>query len=578
MFRKLFVVGFVVVLFMVMTRSFGLAHIHDYQNEELSILFVYSTLQDEKSPNVKKIDMLLRHFTKHVYVVSEHGVKEEDFAVATHLFYYGEHEQTLNETMLASFKAFDGPIIAIGENVEQIPGFYHVKQNEERRMNAVSFDGENKWTIPLTVVKKIVERDEHNVLLYGHRGEETFPLFVQSSTHYYLAVKTWDSVIQNVVAELLHDILPNNHQKAQLAYLRLEDIHPLTDPKKLLEVGEYLNERGIPYLLIVIPVYISPDTGEIVSFSRSPELVQVLQHLQNSGGTVVAHGYTHQYRESETGEGFEFWDVENDQFITSVNPKVETEYIKTKDYFANREDYEMYLDALKQKEREYLEKKLNDSIHELVRYGLYPLSFEAPHYTMSQQGYTLVANFFSSIFGEMQLSDQNWAVMDAPPYVSTSENLRGMTLYPETIGYVDPSLPNPFQQTEQRIEQALIVRDGVIGAFYHPYLGLDYLPEFISKFETIPNLMWLDLKKTKQRVKTKYVDIVSDGTGDILIKDNTPWWYELKTKQKSLSVVEVILWVVTVVVLLFVCMFLLFSVYLRTRVRKRLFRERKSIG
>ena len=37
------------------------------------------------------------------------------------------------------------------------------------------------------------------------------------------------------------------------------------------------------------------------------------------GGSIIIHGYTHAYRYSETGEGFEFWDAKADQPITSEN-------------------------------------------------------------------------------------------------------------------------------------------------------------------------------------------------------------------------------------------------------------------
>src|SRR5690625_7790604 len=93
----------------------------------------------------------------------------------------------------------------------------------------------------------------------------------------------------------------------------------MSDANKLLEVGDYLNERNIPYILVVIPVYVTPETGERIYFSESNEVLKVLRYLQSSGGTVISHGYTHQYRLSETGEGFEFWDVNNNQFITANN-------------------------------------------------------------------------------------------------------------------------------------------------------------------------------------------------------------------------------------------------------------------
>lgn len=37
--------------------------------------------------------------------------------------------------------------------------------------------------------------------------------------------------------------------------------------------------------------------------------------MQDDGAAIIMHGYTHQFYDSETGEGFEFWDVKTDQPI-----------------------------------------------------------------------------------------------------------------------------------------------------------------------------------------------------------------------------------------------------------------------
>lgn len=554
--------------------------VEDYQNDELAILFLYSTPNNEKNGNVKKIDMLIRHFANNVRVVSEQKAQPNDFATATHVVYYGEKQKQIKPAVLSAIDAFSGPVLAIGENAEQISRFSSLDFASDEKMNGVSTDRREIITIPPSFVKRIESLKEADVWLYGHRGEDSFPIFVQISPrdYYFAATSFIDSVVGDYFADLLHDIFPNDHPRVHLAYLRLEDIHPLTDPKKLLEVGEYLIERNIPFLLVVIPVYIAPETGEKVHFSESPKLIEILRYLQDNGGVIIAHGYTHQYRESETGEGFEFWDVENDQMIISADPEAEVERIKTRDYFANGNEYDRYMENIKQKERAYIEERLRDSIHELVRYGLYPLGFEPPHYTMSQQGYSIVSEYFSSFFGKLQLEDHHWKVMDSPPFVTTGEQLNQMTIYPERIGFVNPTLPNAIQRVTDQIQRSMIVRDGVIGGFYHPYLGLEYLRDLVSAIEAIPNVEWLDVKRTRHRVASDRVDIVSSKTGEVSVKSDLTWQDDWKVKQLSLSMFEKILWGVTLIAFLFVCLFFGFTVFLRTRIKKRLFRERNTFG
>src|SRR5690606_34421167 len=97
-----------------------------------------------------------------------------------------------------------------------------------------------------------------------------------------------------------------------------------------------------------------------------------------------------------------------------------------------------------------------------------------------------------------QLSDENWEVMNAPVFISKPFILNHMTLYLETIGYIDPTLADPFAEMEESIKRLQEVPGSVIGGFYHPYIGMDYLPQMVEMIESIPNVEWLDLTETAQ--------------------------------------------------------------------------------
>ena len=552
----------------------------DLQNDDIHLLFIYSNAESIASPNVKKIDLLLHHFTKNIQIMSEYEVTRAHFDSATHIVYYGEHEQQIMEETTELINNFKGPIIAIGENVDQINSFQYIERDGKVNLHRIGRQSRSEHITELNYpiqIKEISYSEHTNILLYGYNGTRSYPLLVEKDGSFYFGTSQIEGELKYYLADALHDMLPNNHASEHIAYIRLEDIHPMSDPKKLLEIGEYLNERNIPYTLIVIPVYITPDTGERVYYKDSPEMITVLQYLQQTGGTVVAHGYTHQYRDSETGEGFEFWDVENGQFITSNEPKEDIESIRSKHEFTNELSYQSYIQPLKKIEQHYIEKRLEKSIHELTYYNLYPLAFEAPHYTISQQGYTITSNYFSTIFGQIQYSDENWELMGAPPYITTASYLNGMVVLPETIGYVDLEFQQPFLETSRQLEKALIVRDSMIGGFYHPYLGIEYLPKFLEQYEKVADFTWFDLKKTSQRVSTTNVQISSDGTGEIKVNSDVSWWEDW-LRQHPMSLIEIILWGVTIIVFVFILLFFLFTIILRTQIRKRLFRERRTIG
>lgn len=75
--------------------------------------------------------------------------------------------------------------------------------------------------------------------------------------------------------------------------------------------------------------------------------------------------------------------------------------------FPNEQAYHSYLEPFREKEETYTKQKLTRAIEDLTSSGLYPLAFEAPHYTMSDYGYQIASQYFTSIFGQVQLSKDN---------------------------------------------------------------------------------------------------------------------------------------------------------------------------
>ena len=55
-----------------------------------------------------------------------------------------------------------------------------------------------------------------------------------------------------------------NHQ----AIIRIEDVTPLNDPAKLREVADILSERGIPFMVGVVPNYVDPGEDIRVKLDR----------------------------------------------------------------------------------------------------------------------------------------------------------------------------------------------------------------------------------------------------------------------------------------------------------------------
>lgn len=488
--------------------------------EEASVLVIYTSKDGGIDEYQRSLDMLISHFTKDVTFVSSEDVKKDDLRNVTHLFYYGQVATELPARFTTLFDDYDGTFVAIGYNVDMLGDqFSFVTPLHEREINELYITNKKgeRLDVRRENIIEIKVTEDTEILIEGKKtGDRTsYPVFVKNDQRYYYAVDHLASQKSVLFAELLHDVFNVHHEAKHPAYIRLEDIHPFVDYENVRQIAEILKEKNIPYMVAVIPVYTNPETGKKHYFSDSPKLLNVLKQMQKDGASIVLHGYTHQFRDSETGEGFEFWDVERNTPIYA--PPNQPFTLLEENDFKSKEEYENYIATLKSIETDYVKTKVTRGIQELVNYGLYPLAFEAPHYTMSQNGYTVISEHFSTYVGQIQLSDEDWKIMDSSPYITSPSFLNGMQLLPETMGYVNPEDPHAIENVIKNAESYQLTSDGILSAFYHPYLGVEKFVELISEMEKLPNISWIDLKATDLWVKADHIEIYTEN-GEIKTK------------------------------------------------------------
>ncbi|MGP4042129.1 DUF2334 domain-containing protein [Gracilibacillus sp. D59] len=483
--------------------------------DELAVLVVYSSVSGTVDEHQRLLDMLLGHFTSTIEFKHTSEVTTADFENVTHVFYYGRTKERLSTDFKRMINQFNGTLVVLGNNADQLgEQLSFVEFESEQLITKITLTSNEEKSIsifPDTILNTNATASS-TVLVKGSHGKGVdYPLFIKNNNTYYYATTKIEPPFSIFLGEVLHEVFALDHPHEHPAYLRLEDVDPLADPKKLMEIAKELKRRDIPYMVALIPVHTDPMTKEKYLLEDFPQLINTLKYMQDNGGNIVLHGYTHQFRD-ETGEGFEFWDVENNMPIYH-GPDDEV-IKKTKNDFDTALAYENYLaDSLKF-EDEYIKSKLTRGVQELANYGIYPLAFEAPHYTMSQNGYAQTSRYFSTYVGQIQLSDENWEVMDTAPYITSPTFLKGMRLLPETIGYVDINDPRAVQKMIQNAHEYSIVRDGIISGFYHPSLddkNLEKFNKILDELEQIKGLQWIDLKQMNNNVQAEYVHIQSEG-------------------------------------------------------------------
>ncbi|MER7001924.1 polysaccharide deacetylase family protein [Dactylosporangium sp. NPDC000555] len=286
-------------------------------------------------------------------------------------------------------------------------------------------------------------------------------------------------------ADLLYDLLAPDTQVRHRALVRIEDVGPHSDPAQLRQIADYLRSRNVPFAVAVFPVY--DDAAGVYSggvsvhrtLSGSPQVVEALRYMTAHGGTLIMHGFTH-------------------GFTGAPNP-----------YGVSAEDYEFYrahVDAagavvldgpVPGDSAEWALGRLESARQEWVKAGLaVPDIWEFPHYTASATDYRAITSapgiraryehalYFNGILG----GTGTRSVSQFFPYLV--KDAYGAPVIPETLGNV---AIQRFNQHGVRLvpdllasaKRQLVVRDNVASFFYHPFLGLDYLPQLIEGIQSL---------------------------------------------------------------------------------------------
>ncbi|MFB6649845.1 DUF2334 domain-containing protein, partial [Bacillus toyonensis] len=351
------------------------------------VLVLYSTQDDKITNNIQILNTQLGHFTNDITTKSLKKANEiTNSSSYTHIVYIGEQKEEFPIETKKLLENFSGPILVLGQNVEQLSNRFSfiTLKADDIRVNKIEYPS-HKLKNTLEEERLIQSFDTNGTVLANALSSNSkSPLIVQHETSYYVATPNLFDWMSHYVGEMLFSYFGQKPTTNKVeAYLRLEDVHPAADTNQLKEIAELLKEKKIPYMITVIPVYKDPDTGKTIHLKDKPELVDLLRSMQDDGAAIIMHGYTHQFYDSETGEGFEFWDVKTNQPIRQPNH----EQPKTKDDFPNIEAYNAYVKKGEEFEEKYTTEHIEKGIQELVDAKLYPVAFEAPHYTMSQKGY-----------------------------------------------------------------------------------------------------------------------------------------------------------------------------------------------
>ncbi|HFL3270896.1 TPA: DUF2334 domain-containing protein [Clostridioides difficile] len=455
----------------------------------------------------------------------------------SHIFILGINENSYNndkntKNLISSLNSYKGTICWLGYGIENL--LEHKKYNLDyvgKTNNIVSVNYRGKsYNLDEHYVFNIVESKDTSNKVIGSINDtlNKYPYIINDKNLFYVSKLDLDGVLFYIFCDSLNDIFNIKTFDKGRIFVRIEDVHAFREPKNLVEIADYLSSKNIPFTIALIPAYVNPKNHKVITLSESPEIVKAIKYMQDKGGTVILHGYTHQYKKEEvSGEGYEFWDGKKDE-------------------------------PLKENMKIFLKDRVLNGLRVCIENGIYPLAFEAPHYAMESEGYKELKKYFSTYMGQHQNNDKKFSTNTYPYIIRDTEEFN--IFIPENLGYIDPEDKFTFQNIKENLNKLSIVRGFSGGFFFHSYLNIEYLKNTIEYLEK-QNIEFMNLRDFNNWVKVDEIQIRNNGDEIIVNYDkDLDEITKSDTRFKSISnISKVLIFIVSISVLIFVIIFIYFK-------------------
>ncbi|MDE3732122.1 polysaccharide deacetylase family protein [Clostridioides difficile] len=455
----------------------------------------------------------------------------------SHIFILGINENSYNndkntKNLISSLNSYKGTICWLGYGIENL--LEHKKYNLDyvgKTNNIVSVNYRGKsYNLDEHYVFNIVESKDTSNKVIGSINDtlNKYPYIINDKNLFYVSKLDLDGVLFYIFCDSLNDIFNIKTFDKGRIFVRIEDVHAFREPKNLVEIADYLSSKNIPFTIALIPAYVNPKNHKVITLSESPEIVKAIKYMQDKGGTVILHGYTHQYKKEEvSGEGYEFWDGKKDE-------------------------------PLKENMKIFVKDRVLNGLRVCIENGIYPLAFEAPHYAMESEGYKELKKYFSTYMGQHQNNDKKFSTNTYPYIIRDTEEFN--IFIPENLGYIDPEDKFTFQNIKENLNKLSIVRGFNGGFFFHSYLNIEYLKNTIEYLEK-QNIEFMNLRDFNNWVKVDEIQIRNNGDEIIVNYDkDLDEITKSDTRFKSISnISKVLIFIVSISVLIFVIIFIYFK-------------------
>lgn len=236
------------------------------------------------------------------------------------------------------------------------------------------------------------------ILSWAVTPKNKWPYILKYKNRWLVTVNPFSYMAGNnhymIFSDVLFDFLDEKPvHKDHLAFIRIEDISPITKPKTIYTYTNLFKSLRIPFGISVIPYYKDPlhvyndKRFHNKSILDTPSLLNALKYAVKNGATIIWHGVTHQIGNkinpfnAVSGSDYEFWDAVSNRPIS-------------------HESIEWYISRVEKG------KKIFD------RAGLYPEAWITPHYHASPFGNYVLSAFFPFQIGRVYYAPSRICIGD----------------------------------------------------------------------------------------------------------------------------------------------------------------------
>ncbi len=425
-----------------------------------------------------------------------------DIAKYKAVIYIGStYDEPLPVAFLDDVLATTVPVIWIYDNIWQLAN---------RSPTFATKYGYNPWAFDVTSISQVnyrgtaLTRDPTNgagimqfspfdatkvtTLATASRADgTTLPWAVRSSNLTYFGEVPFAYIDHNdrylAFCDLLFDALAPTTVAQHRALVRLEDVSPVEDPVAFKAIVDYLYSQSVPFSVAIIPLYTDPlgiDNGGVpttVKWTDRPKMVTQIKYATSHGGTLVMHGYTHQYGAQKnpysgiSADDFEFYIAHVDTTTNNV----------------------VYDGPVPSDSATWAVGRVNSGLAALKAAGFAtPTIFEYPHYAGSSVDSKAIRGVLATAYhrglyfgGDLGINTPTAQHSIGLFYPFTVTDVYGWKLKPENLGNYEPLAYNnhPPRLPADIVATAtnnLVIRDGVASFFFHPYYPLTQLQAIVT--------------------------------------------------------------------------------------------------